>query len=296
MSLAGQIEAFPIPEILRLLARSQKSGCLRIETSGAQGKLYLDGGVITYGTTRQDESLGEDMIAAGLVEEQAWLEVERRERAIVEVLADSRSEEDLGRFMTELVIDVVFRLQRLGDGEFEFEDGVAPRYETGQLVDVEAVLAETEVRVNQWQDIEEVIPGVSFRLRMAPELTGNRDVTLTDEAWRLLAALEGFASIADVAERTGTTDFQVGKVLADLVREGLVEVVDDVGGGQYFYGEGESSAEDDKEAEDDTTAEDDPGDGAELLESVITDVAEEAQKPLFSRKRGVGSMNRDRSE
>ena len=36
MSLTGALEAFPLPEVLRLLARSDKSGALRIDAADLQ--------------------------------------------------------------------------------------------------------------------------------------------------------------------------------------------------------------------------------------------------------------------
>ncbi len=39
MSLTGALEAFPLPEVLRLLARSKKSGTLRIDGADLQGTL-----------------------------------------------------------------------------------------------------------------------------------------------------------------------------------------------------------------------------------------------------------------
>ena len=57
MSLTGALEAFPLPEVLRLLARSSKSGALRIEAADLQGRLFLADGFLTYATTRHEEDL-----------------------------------------------------------------------------------------------------------------------------------------------------------------------------------------------------------------------------------------------
>ena len=115
-------------------------------------------------------------------------------------------------------------------------------------------------------------------------------MTLTGETWRILAALEGLASIADVAERLGATDFQVGKILADLVRSGLVEIVDDVATGQYYYGDDEEPDKADNPADDDES-------DVELLSAVLSDVSEAAGNKSSERRprrrKGVGSLTRD---
>ena len=299
MSLAGRIESFPLPEVLRLLARSHKTGCLRVEGGQVAGRLYFSDGRITYGSTREGDALGDGVVAAGLMGHRAWLQVERRELTIPEALAESRSHHDLTRFVTELVIDVTFRIERYGQGDFEFEDGVAPPYETGQLIEVDEVLAETEVRVSQWHDIERVIPGVTFRLRMAPELTGERDVMITGDAWRMLAALHGVGSISDVAERLGTNDFQVGKVLAQLVRDRMVEIVDDVAQGAYFYGEeARPKAESEESWEPAWDGEEGEGEAGERGGLIVIEEPEpkspdegNGERGRFRRRRGPGSVN-----
>ena len=57
MSLTGALEAFPLPEVLRLLARSGKSGTLRVDAAELQGRIYLADGALTYATTRRNVSI-----------------------------------------------------------------------------------------------------------------------------------------------------------------------------------------------------------------------------------------------
>ena len=68
MALTGNIESFPIAEVLRLAARSRQSGLLRVESGGAQGRIYFSGGQLTYATSRDDDSLSDDLAAAGLID------------------------------------------------------------------------------------------------------------------------------------------------------------------------------------------------------------------------------------
>ena len=60
MTLSGNIESFPLSEVLRLAARAQQSGLLRVESGGIHGRIYFSDGFLTYATTRDHDDLGGD--------------------------------------------------------------------------------------------------------------------------------------------------------------------------------------------------------------------------------------------
>lgn len=237
MSLTGALDAFPLPEILRLLARSQKSGALQIDAADLHGRIYLTDGWLTYATTRRDEDLVEDLVGAGLIDSQDWVLVERREKDVIEVLRDGVETAQLEALVGDQVAEVIFRLLRRPDGSFEFRDGAPARFATGILLDVDGSISEAERRAAQWAAIEKVIPGVEFHLRMAPELPDSDDITLSARSWMVLSAMQGESTIEEVARRLGWTDFQVGQLMADLVRAGLLSITDLPPSASYGYGE-----------------------------------------------------------
>ncbi len=229
MSLTGALEAFPLADVLGLLSRSQKSGVLRVTGKGVEGKLFFSEGDLTYATTRSEESLGPDLIRAGLVDEGDWQKVERKRVPVIDVLRKGVDRQELEKFVAEHVHDALFRLLRLERGTFEFLPELQPRYATGQTLSVELSLEQARSRLAKWRDIEAVIPGMSLRLAMASGLGPERgEVVLDAEAWQVLSGLRGVGSVEELAQRLGATDFQVAKVMAQLVRDGLVLVVDQV--------------------------------------------------------------------
>ncbi|MDF1597656.1 MAG: DUF4388 domain-containing protein [Acidimicrobiia bacterium] len=327
MALTGTLESIPLPEVLRMLARSRKSGCLRIDAGGLQGKVYLTEGWMTYATTRRDQDLRADLMSAGMVDEAGWKHVERRERGIAEVLTDGFAREDLTRFISEQITDVLFRLSRPGHGTFDFGEDVGPHYPTEQQINIEVCLDEAEKRIAQWRLIEEVIPGVNFRLRMVHVLPEEaREVTITVDTWRLLSALNGQGTVEEVAARLGSTDFQIAQVMAQMVRQGLLEVVDQLAPARYSYGEGEAAVEeaesshpsdeetpdeitilrpgdDSAAAEEEVDADPDVDDDAELLQSVLSGFSGETENEssegterTLGRRRGLGALARELSD
>jgi len=323
MALTGTLESIPLPEVLRMLARSRKSGCLRVDAGGLQGKVYLSDGWMTFATTRRDQDLRADLLSTGMVDEAGWKHVERRERGIAEILTEGYEPEDLTHFITEQITDVLFRLSRPGHGTFDFGEDVGPHYPTEQQINIEVCLDEAEKRIKQWRLIEEVIPGVNFRIRMVQILPDEaREVTITGDTWRLLSALSGQGTVEEVAARLGATDFQIAQVMAQMVRQGLLELVDHLAPARYSYGEDEegdiapdASAPDDEHpdeitilrpsSEEDSDAVDpEPeADDAELLQSVLNDFTSDTEQESsegtersLGRKRGLGALTRELSD
>ena len=161
----GRLESIPIAEILRLLARARKTGCLRVQAGALDGAAYFDEGRLAcfIGPT----SLTEVLLNKGLVEESRWHEVEQGVSPVRQVLADGMTDADLHETVVDLSTDALFRFARSSTGVFDFDEDVRTRYEIGRFVNVEMVIAGVEDRVRQWHEIEAVIPNLDTQLRMA---------------------------------------------------------------------------------------------------------------------------------
>jgi hypothetical protein len=296
MSLTGALEAFPLPEVLGLLARSAKSGTLRIEAPDLRGKLYMTDGALTYATTRSEEDLAEDLVGAGLIDSQDWVLVERREKNVVEILSEEATEQQLADMLSDQIADVIFRLMRRTDGGFEFSESVGPSFDTGVAIDVAESIVEATNRISAWEEIERVIPGVGFHLRMVPNLDDRSEVSVPAVDWRILAALHGEGSIEEVARRLGMTDFAVGQSMADMARNGLLEIVDMPPAAAYEYGEEEKAKPSSAYAEPEPKqpeSTDSPEDDQILLAGALSKVVGgdgETGESALARRKGLGAL------
>jgi hypothetical protein len=227
LSLSGTIGEVGLSDIVRLIAKSERSGLLRVTDGAVEGQLYLQDGAFSYATSRSQDSLLRDLVRIGLVQEEDRTKIERRKANIEDVLRADTDRERLREFLEEQVIEVLVRLLRMDRGSFEFQDGVPNRYSTGLTFSVEAPLMEAEARLARWSEIEEVIPSPSHPLRMSPELEdGIDEVTIDSVSWSLLAALGYGSSVQEVTRALGMWEYPTAKNLARLVREGLVEVAE----------------------------------------------------------------------
>lgn len=223
MTLTGNLEIFPIEEVLRLLARSRKTGCLRVDSAAQQGRLFIAGGALTFATTATDEEVRRQVVNAGLVTNEDFRRVDLSGATLTEVLAPNVSTSSLTDFVREQIVESLFRVRRAGGGQFDFMVDVAPRYPTGQSFDPEVAIAESDRRAVEWDDIEGVVPSMTVPYRLARELPDDNPVTLQPNTWRFLAAVEAGASVDDLADRLGLSKFRAAKETAHLVRNTLLE-------------------------------------------------------------------------
>ena len=228
MSLTGHLDVFPLEEVLRLLARSYKSGCLRVDSPDLHGRVYLNNGSLALATVGSDEDLRRQLIASKLITEEALRSAEVGGKSLNDVAADIGSSQDLGDFFREEVVESLYRIRKPGRGQFVFNVDVAPRYRADTAFDVELCVGEADRRAAEWADIESVIPTIDLTLRISPEAPNGEPVTLAPNTWRLVAAFEGAGTIRSLADRLGMSRFRVAKDLTALVRSGLLEPVSSV--------------------------------------------------------------------
>ena len=223
MSLSGKLEIFPLEEVLRLLARSHQSGCLRVEGQGA-GRIYLEGGSMTYAAVESDEALRAHLLAGGVVTEAGLSAIDLSNGSLAEALAPTASTSALGDVIREQCVESVYRIRRPQAGPFAFTLDARPRWTTGQSYDIEMIVSEADRRAVEWADIEEAVSDLSTPWHMVSSID-EESVKLSDTAWRFLAALEGASSVRELSSRLGLTDFQAARRMAELSRARLVEPI-----------------------------------------------------------------------
>jgi hypothetical protein len=205
--------------------------------------------------------------------------------------------------LADQIADVIFRLMRRTDGDFEFSESVGPRFDTGISIDVDQSIEAAIQRIAAWEKIEEVIPATTFHLRMVADLADRNEVSVPAVDWRILAALHGDGSIEEVARRLGMTDFAVAQSMAEMARNGLLEIVDMPPAAAYGYGEEEqakpSSAYAEPEPKPEPETVEVPEEDQVLLAGALSKVVageEQTDQPPVGRRRGLGARVQEAKE
>lgn len=223
MSLTGNLEIFPMPEVLRLLSRSKKTGCLRVDAADTHGRVYLAGGAITFANTESDDVVRQALINAGLVSDES---LRNARGSLIDALTEGSEANAVTDFVREQVVESLYRIRKPGHGEFEFAVDVEPSLVTGQQFDAEVAVAESERRAAEWADILESIESLDTPIRMVRELADDNSVTIAAPTWKVLASLEGGTSVHELAYRTGMSQFRAARELSGLIRSELVTTVE----------------------------------------------------------------------
>jgi hypothetical protein len=223
MALTGNLEVFPLQEVLRMLARSNKTGCLRINAGNTQGRVFIANGALTLATVSPDDAFRSQLINAGLMQDDDLRRLDAEGGNLAEGLNVGASVAELTDFVREHVVESLFRIRRPGSGNFDFMVDVLPRYATGLTFDAEVIAAEAERRASEWADIESVIDDMDAPLVMAGDLPDENSVTVNPTTWRVLASLGAGAAVRNVSDSLGMSLFRAARELSGLVRSGLVE-------------------------------------------------------------------------
>lgn len=222
MALTGNIEVFPLPEVLRLLARSGKDGCLRVDAVGVDGRIYMHQGALTLVTVASDSEFLDQVASSGIVDRDRVQGFDAVD--LPAALVPGTSPEELSDFVREHMVEALYRIRRPGAGTFEFLIDAESRFRTGQSFDTEQAVAEADRRAAEWADIEKTISDMFLPVRMVPELA-EPEVSVNAPTWRVLASLEGGSSVAEIARHLGTTEFRAAREVASLIRSSLIEPV-----------------------------------------------------------------------
>jgi len=179
VALSGTLETFSLPDVLRLLSSTKKTGLLALDGDRGTGRVWVDGGEIA--AAEADRAVVDDVDA------------------------------------------VLFELLRFADAAFEFDAG-AEAPDTDVRRDVDEALEVAGARLEEWREIEAVVPSLDVAVRMVSEV--DAEVTLGPDVWRVLACVGTGARGHDVARHLEQGEFEVCRSLRDLVEGGLVEVTE----------------------------------------------------------------------
>ena len=230
MAIKGSLKEASLADVCQLLALGQKTGCLSITDRSRFGQIFFERGRITYSRiiNRRDR-LGDVLVHAGaLTQEQLdqALEVQAHEpdRKLGEVLVESGliTQDDLKRYIRFQIEEAIYHLFTWSRGSFFFEADQRPEH-ADILVSInpDSLLLEAARRVDEWSLIEKKIPSLDLIFQVDQERAKESFSDLTPEQQRILTLLDGAHSIAEIADETSISEFEVGKALYGLIQAGF---------------------------------------------------------------------------
>lgn len=241
MAIEGPLKELGIHDVFQLLDVSRKTGVLRIASRlrQNQGTVYFEQGAVIYAEIQSNpHRLGELLVRAGTItpaDLSRAVDVQRQGdgRRMGEILVDigAVSAADLEHHVGAQVEEVVFELMSWQEGYFSFQEGLPPDIVTTGVVRIptEALLMEAARRIDEWSRIEARIPHLGLVPRFAaPDEAGHGQLELLAEEWEVLAAIDGQASVRDIAAVLERPEFDVAKTVFGLASAGVIALEDEL--------------------------------------------------------------------
>jgi hypothetical protein len=191
--LQGTFETLALPELLGLLAQSRKTGALWLDAGPASAVVYVADGRCNAALTN-DASEAVDNAPSLLVR----------------------------------LVELCFAVARADDGSFRF--GVEePPWACPETVDLDVANDELARLLEEWREIQSVIPSLECRVRLNEDL-GSDEITVDRERWRLLTAIDGRRGVRELVRKTNRPVLDVCHALLGLVEAGAVVIVQPTAG------------------------------------------------------------------
>jgi hypothetical protein len=234
--LEGNLDDFTLPDILRLLAFTSKTGRLAIHRDGSAGRIDLADGRLREASADAEHLtiarrlLGGGLVSVGdlepLLEDRSALPTDLElARALVE--AGTLDSGSLAEVLREQTVDAVFDLLRWTEGSFRFEGG-APDASDGQVLDlavpVDEVLTDATTRLEAWPEVAERTGDGDAVVTISRPAGEQGQVSLPPDGWSLLSLVDGRRTVTELARLSGQGEFRTRRTLVALLDEGVVSV------------------------------------------------------------------------
>lgn len=234
MAIRGNLSEASLADVLQLLALGRKSGVLSIAREGSFGSIHFgDGRVVYAALVNRRDGLGDRLVRAGLLGADALARALAQigthdDRALAEALAAQADidRDALEREFRAQVEEAVYHLFAWNQGTFSFDPIESTRVHDDLVsISADALLLEGARRVDEWTLIEKKIPSLDLIFELDHARAAKREVELSGAQERILPLLDGTHDVQAIIERSGLSEFDVGKALFGIISAGYAQRV-----------------------------------------------------------------------
>jgi hypothetical protein len=236
--LEGDLADFTLPDVLRLLAVTSKTGRLSLaDGDGREGRVDLVDGRVRDASAEARAAAARTARRSAL----AWstaTRCERRSEADEALPTDLELARDLvteagaeagalAQLLREQTYDATFDLLRWTTGTFRFSidrDGRSDGSVLDLALPVDELLEETTRRLEAWPVLAERTGDLTSVVTVRAPRGDGTEVSLSAEGWALLALVDGRRTVGDLVALAGQGEQRTRQALASLLDAGVVEV------------------------------------------------------------------------
>src|SRR5438552_2702379 len=231
MAIRGSLKEASLPDVLQLLSRGKKTGCLSVTHRSSFGNIYFERGRISYASiVNRRDRLGDVLVKSGSIVQSQLdaaiaMQGRRRDKRLGELLVEMGALriEELHDAIEVQIREAVYFLFTWNQGTFNFEADVVPdQLDHVVSINPESLLLEGARRVDEWGLIEKKIPTFDLIFEVDRPHALVSEVELTNEQRVVLDLVDGSRDVQAIVESSGLVEFEVGKALYGLVTTGFI--------------------------------------------------------------------------
>lgn len=223
MSLSGNLGFVSIDEVLRLLTRSKQQGLVNVTGNSLRGRVFVGKGGIDLATTSDNDDLHRLLLNSGYADEKTLNRVTTGETTLAAIAENNQPIVDLLREMT---VESLYQISSRGT-EFQVYEGATTPYASPKSFDLEGLLQDTDERRREWSRVSEVIPDLDSPVGFQRDLGDREEVSIKEDDWKVLSEIGAGASVTEIADLLGTTEFWTARVAARLLKNELIVLRDE---------------------------------------------------------------------
>jgi len=263
MALEGTIKDFGLPDIFQLIGLQRKTGLLTLKNEKENVTVTFENGMVVMAdsdTKRLEDRLGNVLVKQGKLRADELEESLQTQKATLQRLghilttANYITPKDLKDALQVQVSQIVFKVFRWRDGEYHFAptDSVDYDRENFNPMSADFILMEGIRMVDEWPIIEKKIPSMDIVFRNVVDTSmievgsGGEDaddglaglsepkrsaasstskIRLTHDEERIYRKVDGSRTVQTIIDGTGMTEFEVCRILYDLLNRNIITTV-----------------------------------------------------------------------
>lgn len=233
MGLTGNLKTVSFPDVLQLLSTGKKTGILSIDSGSRKKEIaFKEGNIIHAKSANANEDLlGNLLLKRGKINkkdlERAIALHKQTGRALGATLIDMElfDRDEVAQCLRMQIEEIVYNLFSWSEGEFSFAEGESPKdnKHTVNLPTMNIIMEGTR-RIDEWLEIQKVLPPNDVLLRVKPSPKTNSDqVTLSLDEFKILTVINGERTLHDIVSASPIGEFPTCRALYKLIVSDLVE-------------------------------------------------------------------------
>jgi hypothetical protein len=222
VSLSGNLGFVSLDEVLRLLTRSSQQGSVDVRGEQIRGRIFITKAGIGLATTSDDEGLHRHLVKSGLVDN-AYLEDVESGAGNLAPTAE-KSGGAIVELIREMTVESIYQLGLHGDS-FEVSEGANSRYASPQAFELEELLGDSKRRLTDWVEVSRAVDDLKAPVAFVRDLGDREEIKIDNESWKVLSEVGSGASVSQMADELGTTEFWTARITARLIEKDLLSFV-----------------------------------------------------------------------